>query len=96
MRETANARSVSRPSVSYLEMKRRQFQKAACASLRASALADQAGSPGPAYRHWLRYEEAANLAQAMDRQLKGRTVAGLALMAARVLRLPAAPMGDVA
>ncbi|QQX91308.1 hypothetical protein IGS75_01310 [Gluconobacter sphaericus] len=96
MRETANARTVSKASVPYLEMKRRQFRKAACVSLRESAREDQKGNHGPAYQHWQRYEEAARLAHAIDRQIKERTVAGLSLMVARILRAPLLPMGDVA
>ena len=96
MRETANARSVSKASVPYLEMKRRQFRKAACVSLNAASRADMAGDRAAHDRHWQRYLDAANIALDTDRQIKGQTIAGLSRIVARVLRTPLLPMGDVA
>jgi len=88
MRETANARSVSKASVPYLEMKRRQFRKAACVSLNAAGRADMAGDRAEHDLHWQRYLDAANLSLDVDRQIKGQTIAGLSRIVARVLRNP--------
>ncbi|MBS1079135.1 hypothetical protein [Gluconobacter kondonii] len=88
MRETANARSVSKASVPYLEMKRRQFRKAACASLNAAGWADMAGDRAEHDLHWQRYLDATNIALDTDRQIKGQTIAGLSRIVARVLRNP--------
>ncbi|MBS1029238.1 hypothetical protein [Gluconobacter albidus] len=88
MRETANARTVSKASVPYLEMKRRQFRKAACVSLNAAGRADMAGDRAEHDLHLQRYLDAANLALDTDRQLKNQTVAGLSRIVARVLRTP--------
>lgn len=85
MRETANARSVSKASVPYLEMKRRQFRKAACVSLNAAGRADDQVEHD---LHWQRYLDAANIALDTDRQIKGQTIAGLSRIVARVLRNP--------
>lgn len=85
MRETANARSVSKAHVPYLEMKRRQFHKAACVSLNAAGrAADQAEHD----LHWQRYLDAANLALDTDRKIKGQTIAGLSQIVVNVLRNP--------
>ncbi|GBR56429.1 hypothetical protein [Gluconobacter sphaericus] len=88
MRETANARGVSKASVPYLEMKRRQFRKAACVSLRAAGRADMAGDRAEHDLHWQRYLDGANLALDTDRQIKSQTIAGLSRIVARVLRNP--------
>ncbi|MBS1103561.1 hypothetical protein JK202_11125 [Gluconobacter sp. Dm-62] len=88
MRETANARSVAKASVPYLEMKRRQFRKAACVSLNAAGRADMAGDQAEHDLHWQRYLDAANIALDVDRKIKDQTVAGLSRIVARVLRNP--------
>ncbi|WP_408872920.1 hypothetical protein [Gluconobacter roseus] len=88
MRETANARTVSKAHVPYLEMKRRQFRKAACVSLNAAGRADMAGDQAEHDLHWQRYLDAANIALDVDRQIKGQTVARLSRIVARVLRNP--------
>ncbi|MBF0877957.1 hypothetical protein HKD21_14095 [Gluconobacter cerevisiae] len=88
MRETANARNVSKASVPYLEMKRRQFRKAACVSLNAVGRADMEGDRAEHDLHWQRYLDAANLALDTDRQIKNQTIAGLSRIVARVLRTP--------
>lgn len=93
MRETVNARSVSKASVPYLEMKRRQFRKAACVSLNAAGRADMAGDRVGHDQHWQRYLDAANIALDTDRQLKSQTVAGLSRIVARVLRTPSVIAG---
>lgn len=96
MRETANARSVSRASVPYLEMKRRQFHRAALSSLRATAMADLRGDCDASLRNWARYQQAHDLIDQAGIDLRSRSIGGLSRIVARVLRTPLLPTGDVA
>jgi len=69
-------------------MKRRQFQRAALSSLRATAMADLRGDRDASLRNWARYQQAHDLIDQADMDLRSRSIAGLSRIVAHVLRAP--------